>query len=88
MLGGFVDGNAFEDVRQWMYQQTEIIRPQILNLAEAFDFTDSNLNSTIGHSDGRVYERLYDAALSSPLNRKDKYKGFDEYLGPYTRAKL
>ncbi|KAL1496296.1 hypothetical protein AB1Y20_016258 [Prymnesium parvum] len=44
------------------------VRPNAVALVEAWDFSDFLLHSTLGASDGRVYERLVEAAKAEPLN--------------------
>ena len=44
------------------------LRPDVIALNDAFDFSDRVLNSALGRSDGRVYEALYHAAKNSALN--------------------
>jgi len=57
-----------------IYNQRDVlysrIRPQALNLVEAFGFDDNVLNSAIGASHGKPYETLLDwAKNSNTLNR-------------------
>jgi len=44
------------------------LRPNIVALVDAFDFTDGHLQSVLGRYDGHVYENLYKWAAASPLN--------------------
>ena len=46
----------------------ERLRPNVVALVDAFDFTDEDLQSVLGRYDGNVYESLYQWASSSPLN--------------------
>eukprot|EP00928_Gymnodinium_smaydae_P043016 TRINITY_DN28910_c0_g2_i1.p2 TRINITY_DN28910_c0_g2~~TRINITY_DN28910_c0_g2_i1.p2 ORF type:complete len:146 (-),score=27.86 TRINITY_DN28910_c0_g2_i1:248-685(-) len=46
----------------------EKLRPDVVALTDAFDFPDRILNSTLGRSDGRVYEALLEEARRSALN--------------------
>lgn len=39
------------------------IRPDALNLIEAFDIPDVSLASTIGSKDGNPYEKMFKAAV-------------------------
>ena len=45
-----------------------MLRPDVIPLVDAFDISDTVLNSALGSSDGRVYEKLYEAARSSAMN--------------------
>jgi len=46
----------------------ERLRPNVVALVDAFDFTDDYLQSILGRYDGQVYENLYKWAAASPLN--------------------
>eukprot|EP01096_Ripella_sp_DP13-Kostka_P008124 TRINITY_DN301_c0_g2_i3.p1 TRINITY_DN301_c0_g2~~TRINITY_DN301_c0_g2_i3.p1 ORF type:complete len:1349 (-),score=671.96 TRINITY_DN301_c0_g2_i3:116-4162(-) len=61
----------------------EEIRPDAIALTDAFDIPDRVLCSTIGSSDGNVYEALYEAAKRSPLNQVPVFEGYEEYLRPH-----
>jgi len=58
------------------------LRPNALALVDAFDIPDRVLNSTLGRSDGKVYEALYQAAKKSPLNSVEPFDGYQEFLRP------
>ena len=53
------------------------IRPNAASLVDSFNFTDQYLNSSLGRSDGRVYESLYERASADPLNH-------DPVVSPFT----
>jgi len=53
-------------------------RGNVVALVDAFDWPDSVLNSTLGRSDGNVYEALFEAALNAPLNTATPFKGYEE----------
>jgi len=44
------------------------LRPNAVPLTDAFDFSDTVLNSALGRHDGRVYEALYASARASTMN--------------------
>ena len=44
------------------------IRPNAVGLVDGFGFRDTQLKSTIGRYDGRVYEAIYEKAKSGSLN--------------------
>ncbi len=58
------------------------IRPIAVSLVDAFDFRDESLLSTLGAYDGQVYQRMFDAALKSPLNKTDVLPAFHKYVKP------
>ena len=46
-------------------------RPDAVALVDAFDYHDDALNSALGAYDGNVYERLYEHARQSPMNKAE-----------------
>lgn len=48
------------------------LRPDVVPINDAWNFSDRVLNSTIGRSDGRVYEHLLKEARLSALNWNDE----------------
>eukprot|EP01095_Lingulamoeba_sp_RSL-Kostka_P015360 TRINITY_DN7044_c0_g1_i1.p1 TRINITY_DN7044_c0_g1~~TRINITY_DN7044_c0_g1_i1.p1 ORF type:complete len:430 (+),score=136.83 TRINITY_DN7044_c0_g1_i1:900-2189(+) len=60
----------------------ERLRPDAISLTDAFDYPDNVLNSSIGCYDGNVYERLFEAAKKSDLNRVDPFLGYEELVKP------
>ncbi|XP_063833308.1 probable peroxisomal acyl-coenzyme A oxidase 1 [Ostrinia nubilalis] len=63
-----------------------LIRPNAVALVDAFDFYDQDLHSTLGSYDGRVYERLMEDALKSPLNKEPVNQSFHKYLKPFIKS--
>jgi acyl-CoA oxidase len=64
------------------------IRPDCIGLTDSFDFPDNLLASTIGRYDGNVYESLVNAARRNPVNLKDPFPGYEEYLKPHLDQKF
>lgn len=64
------------DEAVWAHELLEeacaALRPDAVALTDAFDFPDRVLNSTLGRSDGRVYEALLEEARRSGLNGGDE----------------
>ncbi|XP_045495045.1 probable peroxisomal acyl-coenzyme A oxidase 1 [Colias croceus] len=60
------------------------IRPNAVGLVDAFDIRDEILQSTLGSYDGRVYDRLMEEALKTPLNADSVNQSFHKYLRRYT----
>lgn len=58
------------------------IRNDLVGYTDSFEFPDNVLNSALGRHDGKVYEALYQAAKQSPLNQKDPFYGYEEFLKP------
>ncbi len=59
------------------------LRPDMVALVDAFEFPDATLNSAIGRYDGRVYESVYNAARTSPLNSQDVLNKVKAALRPH-----
>ncbi|XP_030557915.1 probable peroxisomal acyl-coenzyme A oxidase 1 isoform X2 [Drosophila novamexicana] len=64
------------------------LRPEAVSIVDGFDFCDGELSSTLGSFDGNAYERIFDAALKSPMNRKSVPKSFHEHLGPFMKSNI
>lgn len=61
------------------------LRPDVVAITDAFDFHDKILSSALGCYDGNVYERLFDAAIKHPLNRKMVPDFFEAHLKPFMK---
>ncbi|KAI9220900.1 acyl-CoA dehydrogenase/oxidase C-terminal [Blastocladiella britannica] len=94
-LGDFTEDGYFSQ------QQVKLLRAahktalgdmlkDAVGLVEAFGYSDYELDSTLGRSDGRVYEALLQKALDDPVNRgmggKGIAKGYDEYIRPLIKG--
>nr|XP_049692605.1 probable peroxisomal acyl-coenzyme A oxidase 1 [Helicoverpa armigera]XP_049692606.1 probable peroxisomal acyl-coenzyme A oxidase 1 [Helicoverpa armigera]XP_049692608.1 probable peroxisomal acyl-coenzyme A oxidase 1 [Helicoverpa armigera]XP_049692609.1 probable peroxisomal acyl-coenzyme A oxidase 1 [Helicoverpa armigera] len=81
-----------EDIAKLQVRYEELLallRPNAVGIVDAFDIRDEILNSTLGAYDGRVYERLMEEALKSPLNAEPVNQSFHKYLKPLMmKAKL
>lgn len=80
---GLVAIPQMQMVKQIVPQLMDRIRPNVVALVDAFEFSDNTLGSTIGKFDGNVYEALYEVALKAPLNQQDPFDGYKEYLQPH-----
>jgi acyl-CoA oxidase len=58
----------------------ECLVPDLVCLVEAWQISDTRLDSTLGRFDGQYVEALYDAALQEPLNRMTVSEGYTSYL--------
>ena len=52
-------------------------------LVDSWDWSDSNLCSTLGVYNGDVYEKLFEFARNSKLNEHDVHPVFHKYMKPY-----
>ncbi|XP_052842138.1 LOW QUALITY PROTEIN: probable peroxisomal acyl-coenzyme A oxidase 1 [Drosophila gunungcola] len=64
------------------------LRPDAVAIVDGFDFSDLQLNSTLGSYDGNAYERIFDAALKNPMNQKSVPKSFNELLKPFMKSNM
>ncbi|KAL0952548.1 hypothetical protein HGRIS_006806 [Hohenbuehelia grisea] len=60
----------------------EVLLPNAIGLTDAFGFTDWELHSALGVSDGRVYEALWAAAQREPLNAHEVTPAYEESIKP------
>ncbi|KPJ09432.1 putative peroxisomal acyl-coenzyme A oxidase 1 [Papilio machaon] len=81
-----------EDISSLQRRYVELlalIRPNAVGIVDAFDIRDEILCSTLGAYDGRVYERLMEEAMKSPLNKEPVNQSFHKYIKPLLiQAKL
>ncbi|KAF4588698.1 hypothetical protein EYR40_010251 [Pleurotus pulmonarius] len=56
--------------------------PEAVGLTDAFGFTDFELNSALGVSDGNAYQALWDAAQTEPLNQDEITPAYQESIRP------
>lgn len=65
------------------------IRTYAVNLVDAFDIRDEALGSVLGCWDGNAYQRLFDEASKSPLNKATVHReSFEKYLKPLMQSNL
>ncbi|KAH8389957.1 hypothetical protein KR200_004728, partial [Drosophila serrata] len=64
------------------------LRPDAVAIVDGFDFSDLQLNSTLGSFDGNAYERMFDAALKTPMNQKAVPASFNELLKPFMKSNI
>jgi len=80
---GIMPPDQFTLVKKVVLEVMEEIRPDVIALTDAFDLTDTALNSTIGRYDGNVYEALFESAKKATLNQVDPFVGYKEHLRPH-----
>ncbi|XP_059224830.1 probable peroxisomal acyl-coenzyme A oxidase 1 [Stomoxys calcitrans] len=64
------------------------IRPEAVAICDGFDWHNRNLVSTLGCYDGNVYERIFEAAKSNPLNKQPVPEVFHTDLRPFLKSKI
>ena len=83
--GGLLEQHEFESFDNAASVLMKSLRPECVALVDAFDFTDTILNSALGSSDGKVYEKLYESARVSAMN-VDESSGRRVEVPPCLRA--
>ena len=89
MIYAGLDQHSLEAVKNRRLKLLEVLRPEAVNIVDSFDFQDSELCfSTLGCYDGNVYERLFEAAKKTSLNKADVQPAFEAHLKPLIKANL
>ncbi|KAH8304624.1 hypothetical protein KR018_003721, partial [Drosophila ironensis] len=83
-----ISGTQLRLVERRFEQLLAQLRPNALAIVDGFDFHDRVLGSSLGCSDGRVYERLMEEARRNPLNAEPVNSSFQSHLLPMMRGKL
>ncbi|KAF1319782.1 Peroxisomal acyl-coenzyme a oxidase, partial [Globisporangium splendens] len=92
-LGDFREDNYLSSaqgdaVRQQILRLLPVIRKNAVLLTDAWDFTDFELNSTIGRYDGDIYRALVKRAADEPLNKTQVAESYEQYLKPLIQSDL
>lgn len=77
-----------EELRERQNELLAEIRPNAVGLVDSFDIHDNILGSALGAYDGRVYERLFEQANQSPLNKEPVNISFHKYLKPFLKSNM
>ncbi|RLN66868.1 hypothetical protein BBJ28_00015299 [Nothophytophthora sp. Chile5] len=102
LFGAWLITKSLGDFRQHDYlssEQAELVRAQVVRLlpivrkncvllTDAWDFSDFELNSTIGRYDGDIYRALVRRAADEPLNKTQVPEGYELYLKPLIQSGL
>ena len=70
--GGLLDSKEVNAFEYAVDRLMKMLRPDVIALVESFDISDTILNSALGSSDGKVYEKLFNAAENSAMNVDDE----------------
>ncbi|XP_076061823.1 acyl-CoA oxidase 1 [Oratosquilla oratoria] len=88
LMSGALSTKIIGQLEEEQCELLAVLRPNAVNLVDAFDIDDHILDSTLGSWDGKVYDRLYKEALKSPLNQQDVGKAYHRYLRPLMKSNL
>ncbi|KAK7067248.1 Acyl-coenzyme A oxidase (Acyl-CoA oxidase) [Halocaridina rubra] len=83
---GTLSSKNIERLQEEMGDLLATVRPQAVSIVDSFDIDDKILGSALGCWDGNVYQRLYDEALKSPLNKADVPQAYYKYLEPLMKS--
>jgi len=83
-----VTARDIDSLQKWLEVLLSQIRPNAVGVVDGFDICDEILSSALGSYDGRVYERLFEEASKSPLNKEPVNVSFQKYLKPFLKSSL
>lgn len=83
-----VSSKEIDALEMELEKSLSALRNDAIGIVDSFDYMDVSLRSVLGCYDGNVYERLLEAAKSSPLNQEEVNKSFHMYLKPMMKSKL
>lgn len=82
ILKGYIEPEMMVEIKEYVDELIEQIRPHALMLTESFLYLDMLLHSKLSLTDGTVYEQLYNQAANSKLNEKTVIDGVSDYVRP------
>ena len=83
-----INSDDIENLQKRLKVVLSQLRPNAVGLVDGFDIPDGILNSVLGTFDGNVYERIFDAAMMSPLNQEQVNKSFELHIKPFIQSNL
>jgi len=84
----YLSSSQVDLVREQVVRLLPIIRKNCVLLTDAWDFSDFELNSTIGRYDGDIYRALVKRAADEPLNKTQVPDGYEKHLKPLIQSTL
>jgi len=57
-----------------------LVRDQLIPITDAWDFSDTSLNSAVGCREGGMYQHLFERALKEPLNSTRRKEAREVFL--------
>ncbi|KAJ1679716.1 hypothetical protein EV182_001475 [Spiromyces aspiralis] len=80
-----------DEIEQALLKYIAVVREQAVPLVDALAVPDEKLGSSLGRSDGMVYEHYFNWAQNYPLNTADKGDQirkiwWDNYIGPVVKT--
>ncbi|KAH7463877.1 Peroxisomal acyl-coenzyme A oxidase 1 [Phytophthora ramorum] len=84
----YLSSNQVSLVHEQIVRLLPIVRKSCILLTDAWDFTNFELNSTIGDYNGDIYRAIVKRVGDEPLNQTDVAEGYEEYLKPLIQSGL
>jgi len=87
----FLETEVITPAHMDMLRQEEMkilaeIRPDAVAIVDAADYPDSCLESTLGAWDGNVYQRMFQTALTEPMNKTEVHPSYHKYLRGFIKG--
>ncbi|CAM0139574.1 unnamed protein product [Umbelopsis sp. WA50703] len=86
LCSGYISPDQATMVKEQVVKLLEKVRPNAIALVDAFGLPDFLLQSALGDSQGRVYERMTSMAEMEPLNHKAVHDRYDDVIRPLIYA--
>jgi len=77
---GYVSAEQMKWARSCITIILDTLRPHVVKLVDAFDFSDFRLKSALGRYDGNVYPAILETSKRDPLNATEPGPGYEEHL--------
>jgi len=77
---GYVSPEQMKWARSCITVILDTLRPHVVKLVDAFDFSDFRLKSTLGRFDGNVYPAILETSKRDPLNATEPGPGYEQHL--------
>uniref|UniRef100_A0A7S2R0K5 Acyl-CoA oxidase C-terminal domain-containing protein n=1 Tax=Eucampia antarctica TaxID=49252 RepID=A0A7S2R0K5_9STRA len=84
-MSDFVEDNYMNEkeadiIRSSVLKMLDQVRPNAVALADAWDFSDFRLRSTLGRYDGNVYQAIIESSKKDSLNATEPGPGYEQHL--------
>ena len=77
---GYLSGDQADWARSCTLDMMSKLRPNVVALVDANDFSDFRLKSALGRYDGNVYPAILEASKKDPLNATEPGPGYEKHL--------
>ena len=77
---GYMSAEQAEWARSCTLDMLNKLRPNVVALVDANDFSDFRLKSALGRYDGNVYPAILEASKKDPLNASEPGPGYEKHL--------